>query len=310
MAPRHSCATGTWISGAGPRRRTIADSLVRFGFDEVRTGLGGTGVVGVLHGGDRTASGEGSAVMLRADMDALPIREETGLPHASKNDGVMHACGHDGHIAMLLGAAASLAESRSFGGTAYFCFQPAEEGGAGAAAMMRDGLFDMFPCHAVFGMHNWPGMAAGRFGIRPGPMFAAADLFEIVITGRGGHAAQPDRAVDPIFAGAAGRFRHCSPVVLKIVRSPRTGRGHNLDVPWWRCVQRHSRPCCARRYRAQLQRHGIRSDVRANREDRLAYRRCAGRIGRVEALADRLPGHGERFGDGVVCGRRDRRIGR
>ncbi len=183
--------------------KTIADSLVRFGFDEVRTGLGGTGVVGVLHGGDRTASGEGSAVMLRADMDALPIREETGLPHASKNDGVMHACGHDGHVAMLLGAAASLAESRSFGGTAYFCFQPAEEGGAGAAAMMRDGLFDMFPCHAVFGMHNWPGMAAGRFGIRPGPMFAAADLFEIVITGRGGHAAQPDRAVDPIFAGAA-----------------------------------------------------------------------------------------------------------
>lgn len=183
--------------------KTIADSLVRFGFDEVRTGLGGTGVVGVLHGGDGSVSGEGSAVMLRADMDALPIREETGLPHASKNDGVMHACGHDGHVAMLLGAAASLAESRSFDGTAYFCFQPAEEGGAGAAAMMRDGLFDMFPCRAVFGMHNWPGMAAGSFGIRPGPIFAAADLFEIVITGRGGHAAQPDRAVDPIFAGAA-----------------------------------------------------------------------------------------------------------
>ncbi len=183
--------------------KTIADALTGFGFDEVKTGLGGTGVVGVLHGSAGPGKGEGSAVMLRADMDALPIREETGLPHASKNDGVMHACGHDGHVAMLLGAAASLAESRSFGGTAYFCFQPAEEGGAGAAAMMRDGLFDRFPCRAVFGMHNWPGMPAGEFGIRPGPMFAEADLFELVITGRGGHAAQPDRAVDPIFAGAA-----------------------------------------------------------------------------------------------------------
>ncbi len=182
---------------------TIAETLGRFGFDEIKTGLGGTGVVGVLHGRTGPADGEESAVMLRADMDALPILEESGVPHASKNHGVMHACGHDGHVAMLLGAAATLSESRSFKGTAYFCFQPAEEGGAGAAAMMQDGLFDQFPCRAVFGMHNWPGMAEGAFGIRPGPLFAAADLFEIVITGRGGHAAQPDKAVDPIFAGAA-----------------------------------------------------------------------------------------------------------
>ena len=182
---------------------TIADALARFGFDDVKTGLGGTGVVGVLHGRNGPADGEEGAIMLRADMDALPILEESGVPHASKNHGVMHACGHDGHVAMLLGAAATLSESRSFAGTTYFCFQPAEEGGAGAAAMMRDGLFDLFPCRAVFGMHNWPGMVAGAFGIRPGPLFAAADLFEIVITGRGGHAAQPDKAVDPIFAGAA-----------------------------------------------------------------------------------------------------------
>ncbi len=183
--------------------RTVANSLERFGFDEIRTGIGGTGVVGVLHGRSGAGSGESDAVMLRSDMDALPIREETGLPHASKNEGVMHACGHDGHMAMLLGAAASLAETRAFDGTAYFCFQPAEEGGAGADAMMRDGLFERFPCRAVFGMHNWPGMAAGEFGIRTGPIFAAADLFEIAIAGRGGHAAQPERTVDPVFAGAA-----------------------------------------------------------------------------------------------------------
>ena len=183
--------------------KTVADSLTRFGFDDVQTGIGGTGVVGVLHGSTGPASGDGRAIMLRSDMDALPIREETGLPHASRNEGVMHACGHDGHIAMLLGAAASLAETRSFAGTAYFCFQPAEEGGAGADAMIRDGLFDRFSCRAVFGMHNWPGMAEGAFGIRPGPVFAAADLFEIEIRGKGGHAAQPERAVDPVFAGAA-----------------------------------------------------------------------------------------------------------
>ena len=182
---------------------TIAECLRGFGLDEVRTGIGGTGVVGVLHGDGGAAAGEDEAIMLRADMDALPIHEATGVPHASRQDGVMHACGHDGHVAMLLGAAGSLAGTRAFRGTTYFCFQPAEEGGAGADAMIRDGLFDDFPCRAVFGMHNWPGMPAGHFGIRPGPIFAAADLFELEITGRGGHAAQPHQAVDPVVAGAA-----------------------------------------------------------------------------------------------------------
>jgi len=183
--------------------RRVAELLQEFGLDEVHAGIGGTGVVGVLHGRAGKAADSGRAVMLRSDMDALPIREETGVPHSSRNEGVMHACGHDGHMAMLLGAARSLSETRAFDGTAYFCFQPAEEGGAGAEAMIRDGLFERFPCRSVFGMHNWPGKPQGDFFIREGGAFAAADMFELVITGSGGHAAQPHRTVDPVFAGAA-----------------------------------------------------------------------------------------------------------
>ncbi len=178
---------------------TVAEKLRAFGLDAVETGVGGPGVVGVLHG--RGGPG-GEAILLRADMDALPMPEETGLPYASQNPGKMHACGHDGHTTMLLGAARHLAETRNFEGTVYFCFQPAEEGGGGAKTMIEDGLFERFPARAVYGMHNWPGAPAGTFAVRPGPVLASADEFEITVRGAGGHAAFPHRACDPIVAGA------------------------------------------------------------------------------------------------------------
>lgn len=180
----------------------VAERLRSFGFDTVETGIGKTGVIGVLHGAGGPGEGEEQAILLRADMDALPIHEETGAPHASTADGKMHACGHDGHTTMLLGAAKHLAVTRNFKGTVYFCFQPAEEGGAGARAMIEDGLFERFPCRQVFGMHNWPTMPVGHFAVKPGPMLAAADEFRITLEGRGGHAAKPDKARDPIVAGA------------------------------------------------------------------------------------------------------------
>jgi len=186
-------------------RRTagvVAEKLREFGLDEVHEGIGGTGVVGLLHG-QGGPGGEADAILLRADMDALPIHEaDEAREHRSATPGVMHACGHDGHTTMLLGAARHLADSRNFNGSVVFVFQPAEEGGAGANAMIKDGLFERFPCRAVYGMHNWPRMKAGEFSIRPGPVMAAADEFTITLTGRGGHAAKPDRARDPIVAGA------------------------------------------------------------------------------------------------------------
>jgi hippurate hydrolase len=177
----------------------VAERLTALGLDGVETGIGGTGVLGVLHG--RGGPG-GEAIMLRADMDALPIEEATGLAHASANPGTMHACGHDGHTTMLLGAAKHLAGTRNFDGTVYFCFQPAEEGGGGAKAMLEDGLFDRYRPRAVYGMHNWPGMAVGQFAVKDGPVLAAAGAFTITITGRGSHAAEPHEARDPIVAGA------------------------------------------------------------------------------------------------------------
>ena len=176
----------------------IQEKLAEFGMDEIATGLGKTGVVGVLHG----RNGPGRPILLRSDIDALPMPEETGADHASVNDGRMHACGHDGHMTMLLGAAKHLAETRNFDGTVYFCFQPAEEGGAGAKAMIDDGLFEKFPAEEVYGMHNWPGTKAGTFAVRPGPVMASADEFVITIRGQGGHAAQPHTSRDPIVAGA------------------------------------------------------------------------------------------------------------
>jgi hippurate hydrolase len=177
----------------------VAGKLEVFGCDEVVTGIGRTGVVGVIRG---KSTGSGKVIGLRADMDALPIHEATGADYASKTPGAMHACGHDGHTAMLLGAARYLAETRNFDGTAVVIFQPAEEGGAGARAMCEDGLMERFGIQEVYGMHNWPGLPVGSFAIRPGPFFAATDQFDIEVTGRGGHAAKPHETVDPTVMAA------------------------------------------------------------------------------------------------------------
>ena len=156
----------------------VADRLREFGCDEVATGLGRTGVVGVIKGRKPAGKGDMKVIGLRADMDALPIEEETNLPYASKTPGLMHACGHDGHTAMLLGAARYLAETRNFAGDAVVIFQPAEEGGAGAVAMIKDGLMDRFGIEQVYGMHNCPGIPVGSFAIRPGPIMAGGDAVD------------------------------------------------------------------------------------------------------------------------------------
>lgn len=177
----------------------VADKLKAFGCDDVVTGIGRTGVVGVIHGKMDSA---GKVIGLRADMDALPIHEQTGLPYKSKVDGAMHACGHDGHTAMLLGAAQYLAETRNFDGTVVVIFQPAEEGGGGGREMCADGLMARFGIDEVYGMHNWPGVPLGQFAIRPGPFFAATDQFDITIEGKGGHAAKPHETVDSVVVTA------------------------------------------------------------------------------------------------------------
>lgn len=178
----------------------VASKLRAFGVDEVVEGVGGTGVVGLIHGRSRSS---GRTIGFRADMDALPITEATGLPHASTNTGVMHACGHDGHTSMLLGAARYMAETRNFNGTVAVIFQPAEEGGGGARAMLDDGLMDRFVIDEVYGMHNWPGLPPGEFALREGPLMAATDFFELTVTGRGGHGAMPHQTVDATLAGSA-----------------------------------------------------------------------------------------------------------
>lgn len=179
----------------------VFDKLTSFGCDEVVGNIGRTGVVGVIHGGKPASVAR--RIGLRADMDALPILEETGVPYASTVPGKMHACGHDGHTAMLLGAARSLAETRDFAGSVVVVFQPAEEGGAGAKAMIEDGLMERFAIDEVYGMHNIPGLPLGHFAIRKGPIMAATDEFSVTIHGRGGHAAIPHQSIDPIVAGAA-----------------------------------------------------------------------------------------------------------
>lgn len=173
----------------------VAEKLRSFGI-EVSTGLAGTGVVGTL------STGEGGAIGLRADMDALPMQEDNTFAHKSTAPGKMHACGHDGHTAMLLGAAKYLAETRKFKGTVQFIFQPAEEMEGGGERMVREGLFEKFPVDAVYGMHNWPRLPLGTFAMRPGPLMAAVDGFDITITGKGAHGAMPHQGVDPIAAGA------------------------------------------------------------------------------------------------------------
>ena len=177
----------------------VAELLRSFGCDEVTTGIGRTGVVGVIKG---RSDARGRVIGLRADMDALPIHEATGLPYASTVPGRMHACGHDGHTAMLLGAAKYLAETRNFDGTAVVIFQPAEEGGGGGREMVADGMMTRWGIQEVYGMHNWPGLPVGEFAIRPGATMAAADHIDITVTGKGGHAANPHDCIDTTMVSA------------------------------------------------------------------------------------------------------------
>ena len=173
----------------------VAQKLTEWGIP-IHRGMGVTGVVGIVKGRDGGASGRG--IGLRADIDALPMQEFNTFAHASKHQGKMHACGHDGHTAMLLAAAQHFAKHRNFDGTVYLIFQPAEEGGGGARVMIEDGLFEQFPMQAVYGMHNWPGMPVGTFAVSPGPVMASSNEFKIVIRGKGGHAAMPHTGIDPV----------------------------------------------------------------------------------------------------------------
>ena len=170
----------------------VAQKLTEWGIP-IHRGMGTTGVVGILKNGF-----SGRAIGLRADMDALPMQEFNTFSHASQHPGKMHACGHDGHTAMLLAAAQHFAKHRNFDGTVYLIFQPAEEGGGGAREMIKDGLFDKFPMEAVFGMHNWPGFDVGKFAVSPGPVMASSNEFKITIHGKGGHAALPHNGLDPV----------------------------------------------------------------------------------------------------------------
>ena len=180
----------------------VAEELQRYGVDHIERGIGKTGVVASIKGNLPLASGKHTSIGLRADMDALPMKEENEFLHRSKASSRMHACGHDGHTTMLLGAARYLAKTRQFAGTVNLIFQPGEEGYAGAKAMIQDGLFERFPCDAVFAMHNWPSLAPGKLAVRPGPVMAAADRITIKVEGRGGHGAHPYLAVDPILVAA------------------------------------------------------------------------------------------------------------
>jgi len=193
----------------------VAKRLQEFGI-EIHRGLAGTGVVGTLKG----SRPGGRAIAIRADMDALDVPEKNGFSHSSTHNGKMHACGHDGHTTMLLGAARYLAETRNFAGTVHFVFQPAEENEAGGRVMVEQGLFEKFPVEAVYGMHNWPGLPAGQFAVRAGPLLAASDIFEIVVEGKGAHGAMPHTGIDPVVIAAQ------ITLALQTIRSRNT---HPLD---------------------------------------------------------------------------------
>ena len=263
----------------------VAERLRSFGCDEVVTGIGRTGVVGVIRG--RGAPGgalSGRTIALRADMDALPISEETNLPYASRTSGRMHACGHDGHTAMLLGAAKALCQTRNFAGTAVVVFQPAEEGGAGGKAMIDDGLMDRFAIDEVYGMHNRPGMPVGAFSLRPGPILAAADFFDVDVEGRGGHAAYPHECIDPVLVGAhivtmvqtiVGRNVDPLDNCVVSVTQFKAGSAHNAIpstaklVGTVRTLEPATRDLAERRFReivaSVAQAHGARAEVRYRR---------------------------------------------
>jgi hippurate hydrolase len=211
----------------------IAQKLRDFGVDEVHTGIAKTGVVGVIRGN----GGSGRAIGFRADIDALPIEEQTGVPYASTVSGKMHACGHDGHTTMLLGAAKYLAETRNFDGTVYLVFQPAEENLAGGEVMVKEGLFERFPMERIFGMHNWPGAPAGTFLHAPGPVMAAVANLEATVTGRGAHGAMPHNGVDPILVTAhivtalqSIVARNVNPLEAGVVTIGHFTGGHTFNV--------------------------------------------------------------------------------
>lgn len=213
----------------------VSGKLREFGADEVVEGIGRTGVVGVIKGRSQAS---GRVIGLRADMDALPIVEASGAQWTSDTMGSMHACGHDGHTAMLLGAARALADSRDFDGTVVVIFQPAEEGGGGGLAMVEDGLMDRFGIQEVYGLHNMPNLPVGEFAIRPGPLMACADEFDIVVRGRGGHAAMPDVCIDPVVIAAhivlalqsivSRGVRPTDPLVITVTTLEVTGGAYNV----------------------------------------------------------------------------------
>ena len=232
----------------------VAQKLTEFGV-EVFRGVGKTGVVGRLRAGSSAR-----AIGLRADMDALPIEEATNLPYRSQNAGRMHACGHDGHTAMLLGAARYLAETRAFDGTVHLIFQPAEEGLGGGAAMVEDGLFDRFPCDAIFGMHNSPGLAVGKFQIRTGAMMAGGAYFDIAVAGRGAHGARPESGIDPVVAASHIAIalqtivsRNLRPLDTAVVSVTQIHAGEAYNVIPERAVLRGTARCFSRQTMAMIE---------------------------------------------------------
>jgi hippurate hydrolase len=233
----------------------VAQHLEGFGL-EVRRGLAGTGVVATLRAGSGAR-----AIALRADLDALHIQEKNALPYTSCVPGKMHACGHDGHTAMLLGAAKYLAETRKFDGVVHFVFQPAEENEGGGRVMVEQGLFDQFPCEAIYGMHNWPGMPVGQFAIRPGPMMASYDVFEIVVEGRGSHGAMPHQSIDPVVAAAQIVLglqtivsRNVKPIDAAVVSVTQIHGGDTWNVIPESVVLRGTTRCFRRDVRDQMER--------------------------------------------------------